>query len=382
MNPATFHAHRRLRADRPLGLRADACLPLNFSYASCRECERACPVGALRVGGDEITVGVACTGCGRCAATCTTGALRIEGCDVPESLPPEVQRIHVECRKVPVKESLPNDVRVPCIGALAVSQWLGLVRAADGRPVEVVDRGWCARCDAGGAHLGRGSLDEARALLAKMNLPADRLLRRSAAPLPLYRMPRAIPAATAPAAMSRRGFFGHLARGATATASVAAAAAQAPAPKARAMRPGALAIPERERRLELADLIARRAGAALPAPLFPALAVTDACRNHNVCAALCPTQALHPYRDGECTGIAFDAAACIACGACVTGCPEKAIALDARGAAPAAEAVRLTSRRVHECRDCGAAAEEAGGLCDACRRSEELAAEVFAPIST
>lgn len=381
MTSARPQTHRRLRADAPLGLRRDACLPLNFGYASCRDCEQACPVGALQVGADEIVLRHACTGCGRCAAACTTGALRLEECDVPETLPARAGTIRVECRKVPARDSDPDAVRVPCVEGLAVSQWLALVVAADGRPVHVMDRGWCGGCSAGGTHLAHGSLDMTRALLAQMNLPAERLPARRAEPLPIERMPRSIPSAEAPVAMSRRGFFGHVARGATATASAAAGAIEDALPLT-PVRPGALATPERQRRLELLERIASRTGAALPARLFPALLADGACRNHNACSAMCPTQALHPYRDADDAGIAFDAAACIDCGACITACKQKALSFDAHGVPASGGAVRLTRHRVYECRDCGAAAAEPGGYCAACRDSQDLAADAYAAIFT
>jgi formate hydrogenlyase subunit 6/NADH:ubiquinone oxidoreductase subunit I len=206
---------------------------------------------------------------------------------------------------------------------------------------------------------------------------AECLPARRAAPLPRSRMPRAIPAAEASPAMGRRGFFGHLARGAAMTANAASAAG---APHPPPLRRRALATPERERRLELLGLIAARAGVPLPASLFPALAADGACCNHNVCAAMCPTRALHAYRDADHAGLAFDAAACIACGACVAGCPEKALTLDLRGAPAAAGDMRLTRHRVHECADCGAPAREAGGPCDACRTASALARDAFSSI--
>lgn len=377
MTPATA-PHRRLRADAPLGLRRDACLPLNFAYASCRDCEQACPVGALRVSAEEIVLRQGCTGCGRCAAACGTGALRLEGCDVPAMLPARTTAIAIECAKVPARDAIPGAVRVPCVEGLAVSQWLALVHAAEGRPVEVIDRGWCAGCNAGGVHLAHGSLDQSRALLAQMGVPASELPVRRALPLPPERMPRAIPALEAPPAMSRRGFFGHIASGAAATASAMAGAVDPPA--ARAVKPGALATPERQRRVALAEAIARREGAKLPDALFPMLVADGACRNHNVCSAMCPTHALHAYKDEEHAGIAFEAAACIDCGACVAACPQKALSFDAHGAPAGAGAVRLTRHRIHECSDCGAPADEAGGLCYACRNGRELACDAFAAI--
>lgn len=370
----------RLHSEAPLGLWRDACLPLNFSYLECHACERACPVGALRVEGNALSLSDACIGCGRCAAACPTGALGVAGCTVPASVAADASAVHVDCWKVPRAQSPAHTVRVPCLGGVAVSQWLALVLAADGRPVIALDRGWCQGCSAGGIgpHPAQGPLAEAAALLAAVGVQRSALPTLHTRRLPIGKMPRAIPSADAEREVSRRDFFGRLAR--EATAAVVQTQENRPTAEDRrpTLRPGALRAPERERRLAVLERLATRTGEGLPARLFATLAVSDRCRNHRVCAALCPTGALRGYEADGAAGIAFDPLACIACGACERGCPEQALRLGPSAPGARLEATRLTRHTVRECAACGRPTTEPGELCGPCRKSQELVRAVFA----
>lgn len=367
--------HRRLRPDLPLGLRRDACLPINFGYVRCDACARACPVAALEVRADEIVVAGTCVGCGRCAAECGTGALRLEGFDVAAALPAGNGAVRVECSKVS-DASAGDALRVPCIQGVPVSQWLELTHAAAGRTIEVIDRGWCSRCVAGGIESG-DSLARARVLLEGTGLAAGCLPRRIEIPLPAAAMQP--PREAQPAQpMSRRGFFARISRGATAAVTTAANAEEAP--PARAPRPGTLAAPERARRVAALRSLAARTGSALPAGLFPALHASGACRDQGVCAALCPTGALRRYDGDAETGIEFEAAACVECGSCVAACGRKALALRSRGVESRDGRQRLTRHRRRECRECGSPTSEADGWCRACRGRAELAEEAAAEL--
>ena len=49
--------YRPLRADHPLALLEDACLPMRAPrYVTCRACESVCPVKAIRVGETAIAL--------------------------------------------------------------------------------------------------------------------------------------------------------------------------------------------------------------------------------------------------------------------------------------------------------------------------------------
>lgn len=367
--------YERLRPDASLGLWRDACLPLNFSYAHCRACEQACPVAALRVDSDWLSLTDACIGCGRCAAACPTGALGVGGCTVPASVARDADVVHVDCWKVPRSDSPPHALRVPCLGGLAVSQWLALVLVARGRPVIALDRGWCSRCPAGGGeHPAQANLKKARALLADIGMRRSDLPVLLTQRLPIATMPARIPAADEERAVSRRSFFSRLAREATATVvEVQTADPAAGERRPAALKPGALRVPERDHRLALLTVLARRTGAPLPRQLLPAIAIGPNCCNHRVCAALCPTGALKSYQDENASGVWFDAGACIRCGCCEQGCPEKALRLMPPGSAANRAQTVLTRHAQHECDECGTLFSATGdsGICPACHKSRE-----------
>lgn len=54
----------------------DRCAAVRHRRSNCRRCVRICPVGAIEVGGNEITLDArVCIGCGACAGACPTEAL-------------------------------------------------------------------------------------------------------------------------------------------------------------------------------------------------------------------------------------------------------------------------------------------------------------------
>jgi len=155
-----------LREGHPLGLLEDACLPLRAPrYASCRACESVCPVKAIRVGETAIELAENCVRCGRCAAACPMGALAHPGFSVPDAPRDKLRPLSVDCWKVPGKLSPEGAVRMPCLGGLSPSRMIELAAAAGSGALELLDRGWCSACSAGGGteHPAGASLAQARA---------------------------------------------------------------------------------------------------------------------------------------------------------------------------------------------------------------------------
>ncbi|MEA3641793.1 MAG: 4Fe-4S dicluster domain-containing protein [Lamprobacter sp.] len=118
-------------------------------------------------------------------------------------------------------------------------------------------------------------------------------------------------------------------------------------------------LPEQARRL--AALLRLAPAECVPARLFPALAITDACDHHSLCASACPSGALsRDHRDGE-QGHRFNPSDCSACGLCVALCPEQAIELrpiaiqDGEGGMSATLTQTLTRFSTRACAGCGAA---------------------------
>lgn len=113
----------------------------------------------------------------------------------------------------------------------------------------------------------------------------------------------------------------------------------------------------------------------LPEGAVPELRSSNACANHGVCAAVCPTGALRRFEEPGFTGLEFDAAECFACGACVVVCPKEALGLEARGTGEApAKLERITRHAMRACARCD---DEFAGrgedeLCPACRKDVAL----------
>ena len=86
-------------------------------------------------------------------------------------------------------------------------------------------------------------------------------------------------------------------------------------------------------RREFFRKLARRAVPSRAGRAAVAKIAADACRNHQVCAAVCRTGALRAYTDDDdaATGVVFEAAACTACSECLRACPERALTLIAQG---------------------------------------------------
>jgi ferredoxin len=360
----------------------DACLPMRSAYAQCNACQDACPSGVLNLRPESLELSDGCLNCGRCAAVCPTGALAASGFDDMCLRHESSADVEVECWKVPGNSVGRNAVRVPCTGGVSTGQWLALHAQARGRAVRVVDRGWCTGCTAGGTrHPARTPVERVNAYLEEMGLPADRWIAFDRRTLPPSRMPESIPDTLDVSAISRRTFFGNLAgRIADRARSVQGAreAQDNPRPARESLQSSRPV--ERDRTLLALHAIAARESRPLPASAFPALQVSDACRNHNVCASTCPTGAIVRYEDETAAGIAFDSSDCIACGDCERVCPEHAISLLPRGNGDIPKSTaRLTRFDQRECDACGSHffATSAETFCPGCAKSRHFVHSAF-----
>lgn len=378
-----------LRGSAPLALRAHACLAVRAPESACRSCADACPVAVLIRKDGAPVLGDGCLGCGRCAAVCPTDALRVPGFAV--NPPDYATEVTVDCWRVARADSRADALRVPCLNGLTLGRLLVIAAEAAGRPVLLVDRGFCVSCPAaaGDAKPAIGVLAAAGALLGALGVPRSRYPRLIEQPLPAGRM-QADPAGfVLEERVSRRGFLTAL------TARAAAAeprldAGPAAAPQAAPLRRRA---PSEERQRLLAALRRLAPGVSLPVHLFPSLKVASTCADHRICAAACPTGALSDYaraNDGaEDRGIDFDPQACVACGLCVACCPTRSLSLvdgEATEAAGSAEpsdpsAPRtLTRHRQRACDRCGAAYAGEAPSCPACQRDRAFARSAFSQL--
>lgn len=371
----------RLRDDRTLLHEEGACLPLRSRHGQCRACAGACPVGALTVSVDGLSLADACMGCGRCTAACPTQALALpEMAPAEAALPkPLPSPLRVECRKVP-RESLAADSWVlPCLGALTAGHLMGC--SASGVEVQVVDRGWCRGCDAGspgdeGAHPSDAAVATARLWLQAVSSPV--LPTLVAEPLPIAQRPATLPpAASEGPKLDRRSFFRDAIRRPAGRAQPGAVPMGG---DGRAAYPADRRAPSPERVRQLAALtaIAGQQGVAVPAEVYPRLTVDASCCDQRLCVALCPTAALaaRPTPDGA--DLEWSAERCISCGTCTRACPTGAVHLEPRGG-EAGTRVLATHRR-QRCTCCGETftppaeqhASAAAPVCPLCAKSRRF----------
>ena len=381
VDPISQDSWRALRGDRSLRHLSSACLPLRQRAGECTACRAACPADALLMTPEGLALHADCLGCGRCVPACPMGALELPD-SVPEIGMDAVTAVRVDCRRVPA--ALRSDPAVPCLGALDAPALLRLRAQAGERAIELIDRGWCENCPAGGGeHPAVAARASAQALLAEMDVPAELWPRLASIPLPES---VALPcgAGLGGPTLSRRAFFGRMAQPVRELAIDAE-----PASRTRP-RQAARARPSVARQRLHAALDTLDAGRRLPASAYPRLTASARCRDHQGCVQVCPTGALYAYREADGGGVRFDAAACIACGLCERHCPEQALKLAPGEAAPTADRSQqpwgadapLTRHAQRACSTCGTAygvphGEADPGLCDPCRKSRHFAQDMF-----
>ena len=342
---------------------AGVCLRHRGTRSKCDECARECPTAAVELEESDVLFNSSCVACGRCTAVCPSGAISLPGWRItPGDRGVKASRLRVECERTPERIRSTSTSVCACLGGLDAGQLLELVHSARGSAVELVDRGWCVTCAAGDRESPPGARTRERVsqLLADMGLPelAPRVVRELVA--------GSSRDDACDRRRLRRRFLQYLARPAAHPAAVVSDGAR-----------------KRSAELALLARIAATHAVELPASAFPAVQTRGECRDHGVCAAICPTGALNRYDTGEVRGLEFIAARCIACGECEAICPEHAISLDATGSGRVPPgAVRLTAHQSRVCARCDeafAATSGADSLCPACRKDVALFAGGLAP---
>lgn len=380
--------YKKLLDTHPLGLCEEACLALLAPrYATCRACQEICPVRAIKVGEAALELAETCVNCGRCAAVCPMGALALPGFTVPEIAQSEMKAtmpVQVDCWKVPRELASEDTVRVPCLGGLSAGRIADLVASAGPRPLVLLDRGWCGACSAGGGdkHPAVAMLETVRALLTQAGLEEAALPRIEMDQAPDKFMPVEIPSGLNQQQLSRRAFFGALLN-----KTVAAVDQIKPLTPEQKRKRGFEREPvrsrERERLLHGMALATQDRGKELPGALFWKMEVSTDCRNHLLCAKICPTGALDIYEEGNSSGLTFVSALCIGCSQCVTVCPTKAIQMLPNGndVIPS-DFVRITCFAEQDCDRCGArfSASDGEELCPQCDKRRLLAKSAFASL--
>ncbi len=354
MRVPTDHAEPILRFD------ADRCIALASPVSGCGACAGVCPTEAITVAPGSFALrDEACVACGRCVAVCPSEALK-----APKSLAKPSASGIVECVRVPASLRLDGAVTVTCLGALRGDELVAVDAAAG---PTLVDRGWCADCPAGGcAAPWHAALVDALTMAAAFDLPRPAVVQRIAS----ARLARPLERALGDQGASRRAFFRRVA----APSGWVEPRIRRSGSRARKVDPAAPMARARH-----VERLAEAAGRAVPASLFPAFRITDACRDSRICTAVCPSEALVRVEEPEAARIEFRAARCIDCGACVERCPENAIEpMAADGAYREIVTLKRTAER--SCTACARRFVPRAGetVCKSCTDDRELAMAGFA----
>ncbi len=361
-------------ADSPLLWRSADCLPL--SAQGCRRCAEACPVDALTISADGPAITSFCTDCARCAAACPTDALALAHFPAPDAPRKISDTVFIDCLKVPPSMSPENSIRVPCLGGISTGWLLTLQNRIGDFTITALDRGWCTDCNAGdkSRFSATATITDAARLLGEAGTPESLLPRIKQRPLPADQMPAAIPPALAEAVMSRRAFFSRAISGVAGAAT--STQIQGPGLHAPSLHKHGHVMPaEQLRRLAALTNISHRHARPLPSSALPNVAISqDICRNHGVCAAVCPTGALAKHDNDGAEGIRFKALLCTDCGQCARACPEHAVRIFlAAETAPVRWETDLTSHEIKICTTCeDEFSGVPGNVCTACRKTEAL----------
>jgi Fe-S-cluster-containing hydrogenase component 2 len=349
----------------------DRCIAVRAPHISCTRCADVCPVRVLRAEDGPMVADAGCIACGRCAAQCPTGAIEAAGFAMSVTPAADGMPIEVECRRVPSTSCRADGIRVPCLGGIDAGGLLELLLEAGDRPVRLIDRGWCADCPAGGpVHPARRNLDAVTTLLTAMG-KADLAPALVMRPLPHRRAAKAVDQ-DGPAGPTRRAVFRRL-------SGAGEEAAVSERPQVRRASASAPLDPGLRRRTAAAlQALSLRLDRPQPGAFYPALRVSDACCNHQVCTPVCPTAALVSTCGAAAETLMFDSALCIACAACVRHCPEHAVSLEAEGGT--AGPVALRRHQVRACTLCEKPFAEPGTetLCPHCRKRQSFAQAGFA----
>lgn len=362
---------------------SEGCVSLRFSHVECHACADICPVDAIEVAGGVLAVSSDCHGCARCVPVCPTGAITI---DDPTTVGPASplapsRPLRVECHRAPPEDAGQPRVTARCLGALGVNGLLRLRLDAGDAPIQVVDRGWCAKCPAGGpgAHPAAAAVSDVQLLFEQLDLPRELAPALIRAPIDVAPLQFAI------ADDPSRGYTRrHILRRIVSRSNRAERRpAVSPIVKRAGRARERLSARERDIRRSLIEHIAERWRSAVHDVGLPTANLGTGCADHRICVAVCPTGALHIANDGSLEALAFDAVRCIECGACATHCPEKAINVTPGATAPGGEPLQwLKALVTRECTECGDSYPDLGHgveVCPSCRRSSGLFATLAVP---
>ncbi len=325
----------------------ERCVAVRNRHSSCKKCSEACPVGAVSVGNNVVSIDAgACMACGACTTVCPTEALiPLEPLDedlasaiADATLAADGLSVFACARMAARRQGDPDRyATVPCLARMEESVLLALV-ARGVQDVVLVD-GNCATCKHRGCVPGiEATVGSANALLAAQGSEV-RVRRASAFPEEVLAQD-----AHKSYAAARRGFFTQAGSTAKSAAKTAAEKTVAKAlndvgqkkPTLREclrMSEGALPQFNPERRMRVLDSLDALGQSVVPAldtRLFGSVDIDlDQCSSCFMCTVFCPTGALvkseEPPEDGTGTLLEFSAADCVQCNLCADACLKKCL---------------------------------------------------------
>ena len=303
------------------------CLNYNYQKNNCRNCREACPNGCWDEAGR--TVPERCNGCGLCQAACPADAIGVEGISADEwsAATSKTSRSRdFSCRK---QGAGPWS----CLGFLSSRDLVALALAGDedtGCDVVVRDEG-CRNCRPNVAeHLER-EIAAASAFLGASG--RGRIVHGNAAMMKVDAGQR----------LDRRSFFSSLFKTGVETAR-------------NVIWPEAAVTPLKKVAWRT-QILRGFAVDQNSQSIFPVLSVAESCIACELCARICPVQAITATKLDESIELEHSPLVCTDCGLCIEHCPEAALTRLAEGPACSSLLIRQAFPR---CNECGAAFQPAG----------------------
>ena len=373
----------------PLKITPTLCLPIRYQKSDCRICVQNCPVKAVEVTENSVSVtDKACTGCGVCASLCPTGVFEMTNLPFhhffkkAEEYLSQVNAITLECYKVPFGDSLPLSLRVPCLAHITPGLMLKLL-SVGAKEIIIRDAGICEVCESKcGDKAAEDTVLKIQELLKDSgfqqkasvitNVVSINNLTFKGDRLKDYKEDYEV---------SRREMFSVFRKGAY--KGVAGVIKEEPSP---VIDPGRdrlkKGIPkEREELLKAMEgLISSNVNPQTPlrSRIFPAVKIDKGCDMCKLCHLFCPTDALTIEDTKEGQGIAFKAATCLGCGLCAPVCAKNVLTLKTQEILPD-EIIQQKKRIIvwfdkARCADCGRnfVKIKSGEICDTCLKEREL----------
>ena len=291
------------------------CSRLHHAASTCKRCEEACPVGAIRiVNGNAVLVAPRCTGCGACSAACpeevfifTTpdDAALFKSFFTAARIAPAITIACNECADTPT-----TAVHISCLLRLEPGH-LATTAAAGATSVTLM-HGHCVNCPKKGSAGIARLIEKSRILLGAFKTP-------------LEIKDKSVKSETD---ANRRFLFTRIARNA------APQGDPRNAETAREIQSSVVAeawqhVPEKHQRTSAAlRLLAQKNGTNPEARIGICMPViTKSCEGCTLCATSCPTGALKSSVSNGKTLITLTPADCTGCGVCADLCYKNAVTL-------------------------------------------------------